>query len=237
MEFERLHRWDVTAQEAVALQNSLRERLVLQPPSGLTVSRVAGADISTEKGNDTGYGGFVVLDALSLAPVAQQGAAVTLRFPYVPGLLSFRELPVLAAAWRRLELAPDLVVFDGQGLAHPRRMGLACHGGLLLGVPSIGCAKSLLVGTHGPLGEERGAMAEIWHRGEVVGMAVRTRRGVSPVYVSPGHLMDLPTAVQWVLRLSPRYREPETTRQAHRLVNALRRQSHGILAPGQAALR
>jgi deoxyribonuclease V len=228
MELKLVHDWDVTPQQAVALQHSLRERLVLRAPPGLKVSRVAGADISTERGNDTGYGGFVVLDAMSLTPVAQQGSAVTLRFPYVPGLLSFRELPVLAAAWKQLEPVPDLIVFDGQGIAHPRRLGLACHGGLLFGVPSIGCAKSLLVGSHGPLGEERGATAEIRHRGEVVGMAVRTRRGVSPVYVSPGHLMDLPTAVDWVLRLSPRYREPETTRHAHRLVNALRRQAHGL---------
>jgi deoxyribonuclease V len=234
MELKLLHDWNVTPQEAVALQNSLRERLVLRAPSGLRVSRVAGADISTERGNDTGYGGFVILDPLSLTPVAQQAAAAPLRFPYVPGLLSFRELPVLAAAWMRLEYTPDLLVFDGQGTAHPRRMGIACHGGLLFGVPSIGCAKSLLVGTHGRLGEERGATAEIRHRGEVVGMAVRTRRGVSPVYVSPGHLMDLPTAVEWVLRLSPRYREPETTRQAHRLVNALRRQSHGDFKAFQA---
>jgi deoxyribonuclease V len=231
MELEPLHGWDVTPQEAVALQNSLRERLVLRPPAGLTVSRIAGADISTERGNDTGFGGFVVLNAMSLAPVAEVGSAVPLPFPYVPGLLSFRELPVLAAAWKKLDQAPDLLVFDGQGIAHPRRLGLASHGGLLFGVPSIGCAKSLLVGKHGPLGEERGAMAEIRHRGEVVGMAVRTRRGVSPVYVSPGHLMDLPTAVQWILRLSPRYREPETTRRAHRLVNALRRQSHELAAP------
>jgi deoxyribonuclease V len=228
MELKLVHDWDVTPQQAVALQHSLREQLVLRAPPGLKVSRVAGADISTERGNDTGYGGFVVLDAMSLTPVAQQGSAVTLRFPYVPGLLSFRELPVLAAAWKQLEPVPDLIVFDGQGIAHPRRLGLACHGGLLFGVPSIGCAKSLLVGSHGPLGEERGATAEIRHRGEVVGMAVRTRRGVSPVYVSPGHLMDLPTAVDWVLRLSPRYREPETTRHAHRLVNALRRQAHGL---------
>lgn len=228
MKLKLLHGWDVTPQQAVAMQHSLRERVVLRAPPGLKVSRVAGADISTEKGNDTGYGGFVVLDALSLTPVAQQGAAVTLRFPYVPGLLSFRELPVLAEAWKHLQQVPDLLVFDGQGLAHPRRLGLASHGGLLFGVPSIGCAKSLLVGTHGPLGEERGATAEIRHRGEVVGMAVRTRKGVSPVYVSPGHLMDLPTAVEWVLRLTPRYREPETTRHAHRLVNALRRQAHGL---------
>jgi deoxyribonuclease V len=150
MELKPLHGWDVTPQEAVALQNSLRERLVLRPPAGWRVSRIAGADISTERGNDMGFGGFVVLDAESLAPVAQEGAAVPLRFPYVPGLLSFRELPVLAAAWRKLAQAPDLVVFDGQGIAHPRRLGLACHGGLLFGVPSIGCAKSLLVGPMGP---------------------------------------------------------------------------------------
>ncbi|HEX8701156.1 MAG TPA: endonuclease V [Myxococcaceae bacterium] len=227
MELEALHGWAVTPQEAVALQNTLRERLVLRPPAGLKVSRVAGADISTERYHDTGYGGFVVLDAESLAPCAHAGSAVTLGFPYVPGLLSFRELPVLAAAWTQLAQKPDLLIFDGQGTAHPRRLGLACHGGLLFGVPSIGCAKSLLVGTYGRLGEARGATAEIRHRGEVVGMAVRTRRGVSPVFVSPGHLMDLPTAVEWVLRVSPRYREPETTRHAHRLVNALRRQARG----------
>lgn len=217
------HDWNVTPSEAVALQHQLRERLVLQPPPGLRVRHIAGADISTEKGSDLGWGGIVVLDVETLAPVARQCATVPLTFPYVPGLLSFRELPVLAAVWERLQVRPDVLIFDGHGIAHPRRLGIASHGGLLFGVPSIGCAKSLLVGQHGPLGEERGATAELIHKGEVVGMAVRTRRGVHPVYVSPGHLMDLPTAVELVLRVSPRYREPETTRHAHRLVNALRR--------------
>ncbi|MCY1016302.1 deoxyribonuclease V [Pyxidicoccus sp. MSG2] len=226
---EEVGRWDVTPTEAVALQKRLRELLVLQPPAGMKVERVAGADISTEKGNDTGYGGIVVLDAATLVPVAQSGAAVALTFPYVPGLLSFRELPIVKAAWERLTVRPDVVIFDGQGTAHPRRMGIACHGGLLFGVPSIGCAKSLLVGTYGKLGDARGATAPITHKGEVVGMAVRTRKGVQPVYVSPGHLMDLPTAVDLVLKVSPKYREPETTRHAHRLVNALRR------ADGEAA--
>lgn len=217
------HDWNVTPSEAVALQHQLRERLVLQPPPGLRVRHIAGADISTEKGSDLGWGGIVVLDMETLAPVARECATVPLTFPYVPGLLSFRELPVLAAVWERLQVRPDVLIFDGHGIAHPRRLGIASHGGLLFGVPSIGCAKSLLVGQHGPLGEERGATAELIHKGEVVGMAVRTRRGVHPVYVSPGHLMDLPTAVEFVLRVSPRYREPETTRHAHRLVNALRR--------------
>lgn len=224
-----MHRWDVTPTEAVELQRRLKERVVLRPPPGLKVERVAGADVSTEKGNDTGFGGIVVLDAKTLLPVARSGSAVTLGFPYVPGLLSFRELPVVAVSWERLTVRPDMLIFDGHGIAHPRRFGIACHGGLLFGLPSIGCAKSLLVGTHGPLGEARGSTAPLTHRGEVVGMAVRTRKAVQPVYVSPGHLMDLPTAVEWVLKVSPKYREPETTRHAHRLVNALRR------AKGEAA--
>ncbi|RJS23026.1 endonuclease V [Corallococcus sp. H22C18031201] len=224
-----LSHWDVTPTEAVELQRQLRERLVLHPPPGLRVQRVGGADISTEKGNDTGYGGVVVLEVPSLAPVTQSCVAVPLRFPYVPGLLSFRELPIVAGAWARLDPKPDLLVFDGHGTAHPRRVGLACHGGLLFDIPSIGCAKSLLVGSFGKLKASRGATAPITHKGEVVGMAVRTRASVQPVYVSPGHLMDLETAVEWVLKLSPRYREPETTRHAHRLVNAFRR------ARGEAA--
>ncbi|MCP3098192.1 deoxyribonuclease V [Myxococcus sp. K15C18031901] len=224
-----VRRWDVSPREAVALQRELREQVVLQPPPGLRVERIAGADVSTEKGRPTGFGGIVVLDAERLTPVAQAGSAVELTFPYVPGLLSFRELPVVAAAWGRLKVRPDVLVFDGHGIAHPRRLGIASHGGLLFGIPSIGCAKSLLVGSYERLGEARGSTAPLVHKGEVVGMAVRTRRAVQPVYVSPGHLMDLPTAVELVLKASPRFREPETTRHAHRLVNALRR------ADGEAA--
>lgn len=227
MELEPLHRWDLTPKQAVALQRELRERLDPRPPEGLKVERVAGADISMSRGDVWAYGGIVVLDAGTLAPVARSSAAVRLTFPYVPGLLSFRELPVLSEAWTRLEVRPDVLIFDGQVIAHPRRFGLACHGGMLFGVPSIGCAKSLLVGRHGPLGEERGSVADIIHDGEVVGRAVRTRRGVLPVYVSPGHMMDLPTAVELVLRMTSRYREPETTRHAHRLVNEVRRSARG----------
>jgi deoxyribonuclease V len=131
---------------------------------------------------------------------------------------------------------PDVVIFDGQGIAHPRRMGIASHGGLLFDVPSIGCAKSILVGRHGPLGEERGSTSPMVHKGEVVGMAVRTRTGVQPVYVSPGHLMDLPTAVAIVLRVTRRFREPETTRQAHRRVNEIRRRTGKEDGPGAATL-
>jgi deoxyribonuclease V len=219
--------WHGSVAEARALQLTLREQLVLEPPPGFAPATIAGADVSMDRGSDTGYAGLVVLDAATLAPLAEAGAEAPLPFPYVPGYLSFRELPPLAAAWQQLEQKPELIIFDGQGIAHPRRFGIACHGGLLFDTPSVGCAKSLLVGRHGPLGEERGATAEIVDRGEVVGIALRTRTGVHPVYVSPGYRMDLQTSVEWVLRCAPRYREPETTRRAHALVNRLRREAAG----------
>lgn len=221
------HDWNVTPEEARRIQVELRERLVLEPPPGFDPRRIAGADISFERFGSRGFAAVVVLDAHTLEPVEEAAAVVELTFPYVPGYLSFRELPAIAAAWERLERKPDVVVFDGQGTAHPRRFGVACHGGVLFDVPSVGCAKSLLVGRHGELGEERGSTAEIVHRGETVGMAVRTRAGVKPVYVSPGHRMDLATAVDIVLRMSPKYREPETTRRSHRRVNEMRRAERG----------
>ena len=225
MNSEALPSPGLSAAEAKALQLQLRDQLVLRPPADFAPERVAGADVSMERGSDRGFAGITVLDARSLAILEEASAAEDLPFPYVPGLLSFRELPPLVTAWEKLERKPDLLIFDGQGRAHPRRFGLACHGGLLFDVPSIGCAKSLLVGKHGKLGEERGSTAELLHRGETVGMAVRTRAGVRPVYVSAGHRMDLATAVEWVLRAAPRYREPETTRSAHRLVNRMREEN------------
>jgi len=213
----------ISPADARALQEALRERVVLKPPPHFAPKQIAGLDISTNRGSDRAYAGIVVLDAETLETVAEASAVVELHFPYIPGLLSFRELPALAEVWEKLDVRPDLLVFDGQGIAHPRRLGIASHGGLLFDLPSIGCAKSILVGKHEPLGEERGSKAPLVHRGEVVGVALRTRARVSPVYVSPGHRMDLATAAKWVLRLAPRYREPETTRRSHRLVNELRR--------------
>ncbi|HEX7118706.1 MAG TPA: deoxyribonuclease V [Longimicrobiales bacterium] len=224
MKLRHLHRWDVSIAEAREIQARLRERLVLTPPAGFAPRRVAGADLSIRWKSDRGYAGIVTLDADALETVEEATAVVDVSFPYVPGYLSFRELPPLAAAWERLRHRPDAVIFDGHGIAHPRRFGLACHGGLLFDVPAVGCAKSLLVGTHAPLGKERGATAEIVVDDEVVGMAVRTRDRVKPVYVSPGHRMDLPTAVELVLRMGAGFREPETTRRSHRLVNRLRRE-------------
>ena len=212
----------MTVAEAREAQLALRDKLELRPPPGFAPRLVAGADVSAERFSRRGYAGIVVVDLQTLETVDEAGAAVDLTFPYVPGYLSFRELPALAAAWERLRVRPHAVVFDAHGLAHPRRFGLACHGGVLFGAPSVGCAKSLLVGAHGPLGDERGATADLVDRGETVGAALRTRARCKPVYVSPGHRMDLPTALALVLALAPRWRLPETTRRSHRLVNDLR---------------
>lgn len=216
-----------TPEEAREVQLRLRERLVHRPPPGFAPRLVAGADLSISRGARRGYAGIVVIDAETMETVDEAAAGVDVRFPYIPGYLSFRELPPLLAAWERLGRRPDVVIFDGHGTAHPRRFGIACHGGLLFGTPSIGCGKSILVGKHGTLGDERGATAPLVHQGEVVGVALRTRPGARPVYVSPGHLMDLETAVRIVLMMSTGYREPETTRRSHRLVNEVRRAEEG----------
>ncbi len=218
-----LNDWNVSVREAVALQNELRSRVVPHPPAGFAPRLVGGADISIEKFSTRGFAGIVVIDRETMATIDQSTAVVEIEFPYVPGLLSFRELPAVQRAWDALAAKPEVLIFDGVGYAHPRRFGLACHGGVMLGIPSIGCAKSILVGRHGPLPPERGATSDLVDRGEVVGTAVRLRDDVAPVYVSIGHLMDLPTAVELVLKMTAGFREPETTRRSHRLVNRLRR--------------
>lgn len=216
-------RWEMTVAQAREIQQTLRSRLVTEPPPGFAPRFVAGADVSMERFKHYGYAAIVVIDLQTMATVDEAAAAAELRFPYVPGYLSFRELPPLQTCWSALRVRPDLVIFDGHGYAHPRRFGLACHGGVLWDVPSIGCAKNPFIGTHGPLGNERGDTAPIVHEEETVGMVVRTRTGTKPLYVSAGHRMDLAAAVEMVLRLTPKYRQPETTRLAHGRVNELRR--------------
>lgn len=214
--------FDLTIDEARARQTALRSRVVLAPPPGFAPRLVAGLDVSMARGSDVGYAGIVVVELPSLRTVDEAAVVAPLAFPYVPGFLSFRELPLVARAWARLGTRPDVLIFDGQGLAHPRRFGIACHGGLLFDTPALGCAKSILVGEHAPLPPERGARAPLVHRGETVGAAIRLRERTSPVFVSPGHLIDLETAVDVVRAVSAGYREPETTRRAHRLVNDVR---------------
>ena len=217
------HRWDLSPAEAIALQKELRAQLVLDVPPDFAPATVAGADVSMSRGSDRAWAGFVVLDARTCAVVDSAVAEASLQFPYVPGLLSFRELPPLAAAWARLTTRPACVIFDGAGYAHPRRFGIACHGGILFDVPSIGCAKTRLVGTHADVPDEAGAVVPLEHRGEEVGAVVRLKARTKPLYVSPGHRMDIATAVRVVLAMGRGYREPETTRTAHRAVNAARR--------------
>ena len=199
----------------------MRHQVVPRPPEGFGPALVGGADVSVDS-TGRAASGIVVLNRETMETVDEAAVRVRLTFPYIPGLLSFREIPAVVAAWERLAMRPDALVYDGVGYAHPRRFGIACHVGVLLGIPVVGCAKSILVGRHPPLGDARGSTAPLVDRGEVVGMAVRTRSGVRPVYVSIGHLVDLDTAVAIVLSVTTKYREPETTRRAHQLVNRLR---------------
>ncbi len=185
------------------------------------VSRIAGTDISGVDAEGKVRAVVVVLTYPALTVVEAASVHETPSFPYVPGLLSFRETPLLLKAFEKLTRAPDLVIVDGQGIAHPRRFGIACHLGLLLDIPAIGCGKSILTGRHGKLGEKKGATAALIDKGETIGAAVRTRDGVTPVYISPGHRVDLPTAVAWALACATQYRLPEPTRLAHQTATAL----------------
>ncbi|HET9531966.1 MAG TPA: deoxyribonuclease V [Blastocatellia bacterium] len=228
MQYKKLHDWRVSPTEAVQIQKRLRGQVRLQPLEA-PVSLVAGCDISFNKFSDMVYAGIVVL-RLPALEVADHAAVVTrTEFPYIPGLLSFRETPALLEAWQKLSVEPDVIMLDGQGLAHPRRFGIACHVGLLTDRPSLGCAKTVLVGKYEEPGEQAGSHTPMIHKGEEVGAALRTRDRVAPVYISPGHLIDLPGAIEVALRSvrgypeKPRYRIPEPTRLAHLLVNALRR--------------
>lgn len=222
MRIQRLHPWDLTPREAIALQTELAARVDVRTP--LTdFTLVAGVDVSYTRFSDIFYAAVVVLRAADGVVVETQGASGRVTFPYIPGLLSFREAPVLLAAFAKVQSEPDVIVFDGQGLAHPRRLGLASHVGLWLERPCLGCAKSLLIGKSQCLGPQPGAVAPLVDRGEVVGQAVRTKARVQPVYVSAGHRIDLPSAVRVVLTTCRGYRLPEPTRLAHLRVNELRR--------------
>lgn len=217
-----LHNWPTDFDSAVALQQLLRRQVVLRPlPKHVTL--VAGADVSYHPGNNLMHAGVVLLRLPDLTCVCRASASTRVSFPYVPGFLSFREVPALIEAFRRLEGQPDVVICDGQGIAHMRGVGLASHIGLVLGVPSVGCAKSRLVGTHHPVAPARGRRSCLRYQGRVVGSVVRTREGVNPVYVSPGHLADIPTSVRLVLRCATRFRLPEPIRAAHSLVNCVRK--------------
>ena len=210
-----LHSWQVTPQQAIELQKTLAPRILCEGQPTPESRYIAGSDISGEDKEGFAIGAVVVLSFPGLELVEVKRARIKPTFPYVPGLLSFRESPVMLAALKKLKTEPDVLMVDGQGLAHPRRFGIACHLGLLLDMPTIGCAKSILVGKYRDLDEKAGSTADLVDKEEVVGAAVRTRDGVSPLFVSVGHKIGLTSAIGLTLACRKGYRIPEPTRLAH----------------------
>ncbi|MYC78007.1 deoxyribonuclease V [Candidatus Poribacteria bacterium] len=212
MQYRNLHSWDVTPEEARQLQNELRTQVVGTDRFG-KISTVAGADIGFKK--DIARASVVVLSFPELQVVDSVVTESPVRFPYIPGLLSFREIPPLLTAFTQLQTEPDLVIVDGQGIAHPRRFGLASHLGLVLDKPAIGCAKSRLWGRYQEPESEQGSYTYLMDKDEVIGVVVRTRKNVQVVYISIGHRISLDSARTWTLACCRGYRLPETTRYAH----------------------
>lgn len=217
--------WDVTPTEAVEIQKKLRNRIELKPFKK-SIKLIGGSDISFNKYSPTVYAGFVVLDAKTMEVVDRASAVLNVEFPYVPGLLSFREIPPLLEAWKKLKTKPDVLVFDGHGIAHPRRLGIAAHAGLILNMPSIGCAKSLLTGVYEEPDLEAESESPLLDRytQEQIGIVYRTKNKVKPVFVSPGNLMDFQSALSIIKACVRKHRIPEPTRQAHLYVNEIRQQ-------------
>ncbi|HST93169.1 MAG TPA: deoxyribonuclease V [Microvirga sp.] len=214
MRLHHRHPWDLTPSQAIALQKELSAEVNATRPIDLDAVRlVAGVDVSVK--NEQSQAAVVVVTYPGFLPVETVLARRPTPFPYIPGLLSFREGPVLEEAFEKLKAEPDVFLFDGMGTAHPRRIGIASHMGLWLQSPTIGCGKTLLCGRYKDLPEEKGAAAPLVDKGETIGVALRTRAGKNPMFISPGHLADIPSAAEFVLRCSPKYRLPEPIRLAH----------------------
>ncbi len=210
-------RWDVAPQQAMQIQRDLSARVIDQDRLG-DIRSVAGVDVGFEgRDNQTARAAVVVLKFPELTPADYAIARAPVTFPYVPGLLAFREIPVVLRALEQLKTDPDVIIVDGHGRSHPRRMGIACHLGVLLEVATIGCAKSILCGTAMEPEDTVGAWTPLVDRNETIGVALRTRLGTTPVYVSVGHKVSLETAIALVLKCCKGYRLPETTRYAHRV--------------------
>lgn len=224
MQSRDLHTWDVTPEEAVRLQRELA-KLIQASPLSATIRVVAGVDVSYQPGTDTMYAGIVVVELPDYVVLEMQSAQQQISFPYIPGLLSFREIPVVLQAFQRVSVWPEVILCDGQGIAHPRRLGIASHLGLLLDCPSIGCAKSRLYGRYDAqhLGEYAGSSTPLSDpQGAIIGAVVRTKTRTNPVFVSPGFRADVSSAVDLVLRCCRGYKLPEPTRLAHQFVNQVR---------------
>lgn len=210
--------WNLTPKEAMAQQKEWAQKVVREDALG-PIRHVAGSDVGFENHGAMTRAALVVLSCPALRVQASTLARLPTRMPYIPGLLSFREVPALLEAFAQIEIKPDLLICDGHGLAHPRRFGIACHLGVTLDLPTIGIGKSRLVGTHADVPERRGAWVPLEDKGEVIGAVLRTREGVQPIFVSTGHRISLESAVKWALACSTRYRLPEPIRLADRLAS------------------
>ena len=217
-----LHRWNLTPKEAVALQRELGKQVDVASPATAPIETVAGCDISYNRGSPILYAAVVVVRVADLSVVEQSVVTLAVKFPYVPGLLSFREAPPLLAAWEQLRTRPDAAMLDGQGIAHPRRLGVACHLGLWLGLPCVGCAKSRLVGEFDEPGPNAGDTSPLLYHDQEVGVVLRSAKRAKPIFVSPGHRIDIPGAVSLVRATLGGYRMPVPTRLAHIAANTAR---------------
>jgi deoxyribonuclease V len=215
------HSWNVSPTQAIAIQKQWCSRVILKDCFG-SVRYVAGIDVGFEDRNTVTRAAIAVLSFPELELVDSVLFKCPTTYPYIPGLLSFREMPAILEAYDKLSIKPDLILCDGQGIAHPRRFGIACHLGVWLDVPSIGVGKTRLVGQFGELSNEKGSWVPLLDKGETVGAVVRSRQGVKPLFVSPGHRISLATAVDWVMRCTTRYKLPETTRCAHHIASNLK---------------
>ncbi|WP_339291684.1 deoxyribonuclease V [Paenibacillus sp. FSL W8-0187] len=211
------HQWNLSEMEAIELQRELAKKVITEDWFD-PIHYVAGVDVAYSKNNNTLIAAIVVLELDSLKIVESVVIEDTVQLAYIPGLFSFRELPPIIKAFEKIKTNPQLVVCDGQGLAHPRRFGLACHLGVLYDIPTIGCGKTKLSGNFTEPDQHRGAQSPLIDNREIIGNVLRTQKNINPIFVSIGHRVSLTTACQWILKLSPKYRLPETTRQADQLV-------------------
>jgi len=219
LKYLNLHSWEVNPREAIQLQKELKKKISLKKFFN-KVKIVAGADVSYYKNNM--IAGIVILKFPQLEIIEKKSSLSPVNFPYIPGFLTFREGPSLLEALKKIKIEPDVILFDGQGIAHPRRMGIATHLGLFLDKPTIGCAKSRLSGKYTSVGEEKGDYTLLKEGEEILGAVLRTRRKVKPIFVSPGHKIDLSNSIEIVLKCIVKYRLPLPVREAHIFVNQIR---------------
>jgi deoxyribonuclease V len=219
MKIQQIHSWPSTVEEAITIQENLRNQVITTDVFTEPIKYVAGVDMGFLENGTISRAAVAVLSFPDLQVVETSLAYRPTSFPYIPGFLSFREIPALLDALEKIQTIPDIILCDGQGIAHPRRLGIACHLGVIVDIPTIGVAKSLLIGKHEELPEAKGNWQPLIHKKETVGAVLRTRTGVKPLYISSGHRVSLNTAIDYVLRCTPKYRLPETTRIADKLAS------------------